>query len=187
MNQNIIDQTTVHQKILDWLNQYPDLKNKRPNWDDWFLLFAFITSRRSSCFRHKVGAVIVKEKDVIATGYNGAPAYQNNCLEIGSCYRNDHNIKSNTQLELCRASGSHAESNSIAYASKNGHSILGATMYIYGHFSICNACRGQIANAGIQRVLHFQEDGEIREYHPSAWSISPIDTDTDLIKKLFKV
>ncbi len=89
------------------------MTNKRPSWDEYFLEIAEVVSHRASCFRNHVGAVIVQDKDIISTGYNGAPAFQKNCLEIGWCYRDRHNIKSGTNLELCRSVGSHAESNAI--------------------------------------------------------------------------
>ena len=106
---------------------------KRPDWDEYFLNIATEVAKRSSCFRNNVGAVIVKDKDIISTGYNGAPKHQKNCLEIGYCYRDKHNIESGTHLELCRAVGSHAETNAIALAAKNGHSTDGCTLYLIGH------------------------------------------------------
>ena len=127
----------------------------------------------------------MKEKDIISSGYNGSPTYQHNCLEIGSCYRNEHNIHSGMNLELCRASGCHAESNAIAMASKNGNATLGTTIYIVGHYQICNDCKGHIANAGIVRVVHLKEDGTIEETDPrKKWIKSPIDTDQDLLDKM---
>ncbi len=77
----------------------------RPDWDQYFLNIAKAVAERSSCLRNHVGAVIVNNKDIISTGYNGAPQFQKNCLEIGKCYRNDNKIKSGTQLERCRAVG----------------------------------------------------------------------------------
>lgn len=151
-------------KLLTWCQQFPYAAANRPDWDEYFLLMAFMVSRRSSCFRKKVGALIVKDKDVISSGYNGAPTPQKSCLELGYCYRNNNEIESGTQLENCRASGSHAESNAIALAAKNGHSTEGATLYLFGHSYICNMCRGMIANAHIARVVHLHENGEIAEF-----------------------
>ena len=113
---------------------------ERPEWDQYFLNIARVVAERSSCLRNKVGAVIVNNKDIISTGYNGAPQYQKNCIEIGFCYRNKHSIKSGTQLEMCRAVGSHAESNAISLAARNGHSTNKATIYIVGHNFVCNQC-----------------------------------------------
>jgi deoxycytidylate deaminase len=88
----------------------------RPTWDEYWLGFAEQASKRSTCFRNKVGAVIVKDKEIVSTGYNGAPFYQPNCQEIGYCYRKKHQIKSGTNLELCRASGAHGEANAVTFA-----------------------------------------------------------------------
>ena len=163
-------------ELLHWIQQYPAKdRQDRPSWDEWFILFAFMASRRSPCLRRQVGAVIVKNKDVIAVGYNASPAYQPNCIELNNCYRNVHDIKSGTQLELCRSSGSHAESNAIAYASRNGHSTQDAVMYVFGHAFICNICRGIIANAGIKEVYHLKEDGTIEHVMVSDWKVNPID------------
>jgi dCMP deaminase len=149
---------------------------ERPNWDQYFLNIAKEVAERSSCLRNKVGAVIVKDKDIISTGYNGSPQYQKNCLEIGYCYRNKNNIKSGTQLERCRAVGSHAESNAISLAARNGHSTKSATIYIIGHNSVCNQCKALISNANILRVVLLNTKNEIKEYVPEKdWTIHPID------------
>lgn len=151
-------------------------KPKRPNWEEYFLGIAEVVSRRASCFRNQVGAVIVQDKDIISTGYNGAPAFQKNCLEIGYCYRNKHNIKSGTNLELCRAVGSHAESNAIVLAAKNGHSTSNGTMYLYGHISICNQCKAMISNANIKKVVQKTADGKIQTFYPEKdFATHPID------------
>ena len=156
-------------------------KMERPDWDSYFLKFAEVAATRSSCTRSQVGAVIVREKDIISTGYNGAPQYQSNCIQIGSCYRDVHNIPSGTNLELCRAVGSHAESNAIALAARNGHSTAGTTIYIIGHYFICNQCKAQIANAGINRVVLKRKDDIIVEYWPKKdWTVHPIDKEMQL-------
>lgn len=148
----------------------------RPSWDDYFLRIAETVATRSTCFRNKVGAVIVKNKDIISTGYNGAPSYQENCLERGFCYRDKHSIQSGTNLERCRAVGSHAESNAVTIAAKHGHATDGSTIYVYGHVSVCNQCKAIIANAGIVRVLLRKPDGTATEYNPAVdWQIHPID------------
>ncbi len=148
----------------------------RPGWDDYFLNIAGVVATRSSCLRNKVGAVIVRDRDIVSTGYNGAPKYQPNCLELGACYCNEHRVASGRQLELCRAVGSHAESNAIALAARNGHPTRGTTMYIVGHYQICNQCKAQIANAGIIRVLLRTPDGTLLEFFPARdWTRHPID------------
>ena len=151
---------------------------ERPSWDQYFLNVAKAVATRSSCLRNHVGAVIVKEKDIISSGYNGAPQYQKNCLEIGYCYRNKNGIASGTQLEKCRAVGSHAEANAISLAARNGHSTSGATIYIVGHNFICNQCKALISNANIKRVVLLKSDGTIVEFFPEKdWTIHPIDAD----------
>ena len=165
-------------KLLQWCSDFPLSHKGRPTWNEYFLLVAFIVSRRSSCLRTKVGAVIVKDKDIISTGYNGAPTPQKNCIEIGNCYRDEHGIESGTQLERCRASGSHAESNAIALAAKNGHSTQNAHLYLYGHTKICNVCKGIIANSRIKRVFHLTEKGEVKIFDiEKDWAINSLDVE----------
>src|SRR5271157_6066946 len=150
--------------------------DSRPGWDKYFLNIAQAVSERSSCLRNKVGAVIANNRDIISTGYNGAPQFQNNCLEIGYCYRNKNNIESGTQLEKCRAVGSHAESNAISLAARNGNSTNNATIYIVGHNKICNQCKALISNANIKRVVQLKTNGNISEYIPEIdWKVHPID------------
>jgi dCMP deaminase len=154
---------------------------RRKTWDEYFLDIAEMVASRSTCFRNKVGAVIVSDKDIIATGYNGAPTHQPNCLEIGFCYRDKHQIVSGTQLERCRAVGSHAESNAIVLAARNGHSTAGGTIYIVGHRFVCNQCKAMIANAKIERVIQRKLDGSIEILFPSKnWNIHPVDLDPDI-------
>jgi dCMP deaminase len=149
---------------------------ERPGWDQYFINIAKVVSERSSCLRNKVGAVIVKDKDIISTGYNGAPQFQKNCLEVGFCYRNENNIKSGTQLERCRAVGSHAESNAISLAARNGHSTKNSTIYIIGHNVVCNQCKALIANAHIIRVVLMNTENRIYEFIPEKdWNIHPVD------------
>lgn len=148
----------------------------RPSWDQYFLKIAEVTASRSCCFRKQCGAVIVKDKMIISTGYNGTPKYQKNCREIGFCYRDKYNIPSGTQLEKCRAVGCHAETNAIALASQNGCSTKDATMYIYGHMFVCDQCKGMIANAGIIQVIHLTDDKKIKVYIPEKdWTIHSVD------------
>lgn len=152
----------------------------RPGWDEYFLNIAKVVATRSSCLRRQVGAVIVNNKDIVSTGYNGSPQYQQNCIEIGFCYRDKHNIKSGTQLERCRAVGSHAESNAIALAARNGHATNNSTIYVFGHEFVCYQCKAQIANANIKRVVLEKPDGAIVEWLPERdWTIHPIDQEEE--------
>lgn len=148
----------------------------RPTWDEYFLQIAKVTASRTTCFRNQVGAVIVKNKYIVSTGYNGAPQFQPNCREIGFCYRNKNKIKSGTQIERCRAVGSHAESNAINLAARNGHATQGSTIFLHGHNFVCNMCKANIANAGITRVVLKTPTGEIKEYFPKKdWNVHPVD------------
>jgi dCMP deaminase len=148
----------------------------RSDWDEYFLDIAKSVASRSSCIRNKVGAVIVKNKAIISTGYNGAPQYQKNCMEIGFCYRNKNDIKSGTQLELCRAVGSHAESNAISLAARNGSATEDSTIYIVWHNFVCNQCKALIANANIKKVVLLTTNDEKLIFYPSKeWTIHPID------------
>ncbi|MBD3350046.1 MAG: cytidine deaminase [Candidatus Lokiarchaeota archaeon] len=150
-------------------------QNKRPDWDTYFLNVAEVVSTRSTCFRNKVGAVIVKDKKIISTGYNGAPKYQKNCQEMGYCYRNRHKIKSGTSLEKCRAVGSHAESNAICLAAKDGSACEGGIIYVFGHVDICPQCRAMIANAGLLKALIRRPSGKLLKYDVKNWTLHSID------------
>src|SRR6056297_646699 len=98
----------------------------RPNWDEYFVGITKLVAERSTCIRRKVGAVIVKEKRVLATGYNGAPTGLKHCSETG-CLREQNNVPSGERHELCR--GLHAEQNAIIQAALHGNSISEATLY----------------------------------------------------------
>src|SRR5210317_2231937 len=99
---------------------------KRPSWDEYFMKIALLVAERSTCRRHKVGAVIVKNKQILTTGYNGAAAGVKDCLELG-CLRDENNIPSGERHEICRAI--HAEQNAIIQAGLHGTNIEGASIY----------------------------------------------------------
>lgn len=122
---------------------------KRPTWDEYFMRIAELIKTRSTCLRRQVGAVIVKDKRILATGYNGAPSGLKHCIEIG-CLREKMKIPSGERQELCRAS--HAEQNAIAHAAKHGITIDGATLYCWNY--PCSACAKMIINAGIKEIVY---------------------------------
>lgn len=122
---------------------------KRPSWDEYFMRIAELIKTRSTCLRRQVGAVIVKDKRILATGYNGAPSGLKHCIEIG-CLREKMKIPSGERQELCRAS--HAEQNAIAHAAKHGITIDGATLYCWNY--PCSACAKIIINAGIKEIVY---------------------------------
>ena len=121
----------------------------RPSWDEYFMQMAELTAQRSTCLRRQVGAIIVKEKHIIATGYNGAPKGLPHCEELGGCLRVKLEIPSGERHELCRAL--HAEQNAIIQAATLGQSIEGATIYIT--HQPCIICAKMIINAGISRIV----------------------------------
>lgn len=122
----------------------------RPDTDEYFLKIALVVAERSTCRRHHVGAVAVKNKHILATGYNGAPAGLKDCLELG-CLRDEMNIPSGTRHEICR--GIHAEQNVIIQASLHGVSLEGST--IYCTHTPCNLCAKMLVNAKIGRLVSF--------------------------------
>lgn len=124
-------------------------EDKRPSWDEYFMGMAKLTSQRSTCLRRKVGAVIVKDKHIIATGYNGAPRGLSHCAELGGCLREQLKVPSGQRHELCRAL--HAEQNAIIQAATLGQSIEGASIYIT--HQPCSICSKMIINAGIDRIV----------------------------------
>lgn len=120
----------------------------RPTWDEYFMDIAEIVKLRSTCRRRQVGAVIVKDNRILATGYNGAPKDLKHCLEVG-CLRESMNIPSGERHELCR--GLHAEQNAIIQAAVFGTAIQGGSIYIT--LSPCILCTKMIINAGIKRII----------------------------------
>lgn len=123
--------------------------NRRPSWDEYFMDMAALTARRSTCLRRQVGAVIVKDRHIIATGYNGAPRGVPHCEEKGGCLRQQLNVPSGERHELCRAL--HAEQNAIIQAATLGQSIEGGTIYVTNQ--PCVICAKMIINAGIRRIV----------------------------------
>ena len=122
--------------------------SNRPTWDEYFMEMAELARQRSTCLRRGVGAVIVKDNRVIATGYNGVPKGIRHCEETG-CLRQQLNVPSGTMHELCR--GLHAEQNAIIQAACMGSSIEGGTLYCTTQ--PCVICTKMIINAGIKRVV----------------------------------
>lgn len=124
----------------------------RPSWEEYFMSIADLVAQRSTCKRRAVGAVIVKDKRMLATGYNGAPQKITHCTEIG-CLREELGVKSGERHELCR--GIHAEQNAIIQAAHYGVSIKDATLYCTN--LPCSICAKMIINAGVKTI--FYRDG----------------------------
>lgn len=123
-------------------------KTKRPDWDEYFLKMAYLVAERSTCLRHHVGAVIVRDRRILTTGYNGAARGVRDCLELG-CLRNEQGIPSGERHEICRAI--HAEQNVIIQAGLHGIDISGST--IYCTHSPCILCAKMLVNAKIKKFV----------------------------------
>jgi len=124
-------------------------KKERPSWDDYFMDIAALVARRSTCLRRDVGAVLVGERRILATGYNGAPSGLHHCLDVG-CLRERLGVPSGERHELCR--GLHAEQNAIIQAALHGVSVKGAHLYCTNH--PCVICVKMIVNAGIVKITY---------------------------------
>lgn len=122
--------------------------HKRPAWDEYFLQVAQLVSKRATCLRRRVGAVLVKDKKILATGYNGAPSGLEHCLDIG-CLREKLKIPSGERHELCR--GLHAEQNVILQAALYGVSTKESILYITNQ--PCIICAKMLINAGVKEIV----------------------------------
>lgn len=125
------------------------LKGERPTWETYFMDITKLVAKRSTCLRRAVGAVIVKDKRILSTGYNGAPTGIEHCIDRG-CLREELNIASGERHELCR--GIHAEQNAIIQAAFHGVSIRGATLFCTN--LPCSICTKMIINAGIEKIIY---------------------------------
>jgi dCMP deaminase len=140
---------------------------KRPEKDQYYLDIAKVVATRSTCLKVMMGAIIVKEDQIIASGYVGAPRNTQSSMEHGFCLRKKLNIPSGSQYELCRSV--HAEQNAIINAARAGVSLFGGNIYIYGqsrdtHQAInafpCFICKKMIINCGLNRVITSALDPE---------------------------
>lgn len=138
--------------------------DKRLSWDEYFMQMAELTAKRSTCLRRQVGAVIVKDRHIIATGYNGAPRGLKHCDEKGGCLRQQLGVPSGQRHELCRAL--HAEQNAIIQAATLGQSIEDGTIYVT--HQPCVICAKMIINAGIKRIV-------VREAYPDEMATEILD------------
>jgi len=125
------------------------MTDTRPSWDEYFMGITEMVAQRSTCLRRKVGAILVRDKRIIATGYNGAPAKVSHCLDIG-CLREQQGIPSGERHELCR--GLHAEQNAIIQAALHGFSIEGSTLYCTN--MPCAICSKMLINARIEKIYY---------------------------------
>jgi len=122
--------------------------DKRPSWDEYFLNIAELVSTRSTCLRRRVGAVLVRDKKILATGYNGAPSKIRHCSSVG-CLREKLKVPSGERHELCR--GLHAEQNAFLQAALHGTSLKGASLY--STTQPCIICAKMVINTGIADIV----------------------------------
>jgi len=122
----------------------------RPSWDEYFMKMAMLVAERSTCLRHHVGAIIVKDKRILTTGYNGAASGIKDCTERG-CLRDELGIESGKNHEICRAI--HAEQNAIIQGGLHGINLNGGIMYCTHH--PCIICAKMIVNSGIKKVVAY--------------------------------
>jgi dCMP deaminase len=125
-------------------------KKRRPSWDEYFMEITNLVATRATCLRRKVGAILVKDRRILATGYNGPPKGVPHCDEIGGCLREKLDIPSGERMELSRAI--HAEQNAIIQAAKMGTNIDGATLYVTNH--PCFICAKMLINAGVKKIVY---------------------------------
>jgi len=124
-------------------------KQKRPSWDEYFMEITNLVATRATCLRRKVGAILVKDRRILATGYNGPPKGVPHCDELGGCLREKLSVPSGERQELSRAV--HAEQNAIIQAAKMGTNIDGATLYVTNH--PCFICAKMLINAGVSKII----------------------------------
>ncbi|MCI8445567.1 MAG: dCMP deaminase family protein [Bacilli bacterium] len=124
------------------------MMGQRVSFDEYFMQLAHLVASRSTCLSRSVGAVIVRDNHIIATGYNGAPRGVSHCLDTG-CIRREHDIPSGERLDICKAV--HAEQNAIIEAAYNGVSTKGASIYVT--VTPCFTCAKMLVNAGIKEII----------------------------------
>lgn len=153
------------------------MKKKRISKDEYYLGIAEEVGRRSTCWRRSIGAIIIRDDQIISTGYVGAPRKTKSSLEHGFCLRNRLKIPHGQRYELCRSV--HAEQNAIINAARAGVSLLGGDMYIYGsafgeNKTIdafpCFICKKMIINAGLNRVICSTADGKMKIFRLGDWT-----------------
>jgi len=153
------------------------MKSKRISKDDYYLGIAKEVARRSTCFRRSIGTIIVRDDQIISTGYAGAPRKTRDSYEHGFCLRDKLGIPHGERYELCRSV--HAEQNAIINAARAGVSLLGGDIYIYGSIPgkekpvnafPCFICKKMIINAGLDRVVCSTAAGKKKTFRVSQWA-----------------
>jgi len=124
--------------------------DQRPSWDEYFMQICRVVATRSTCLRRQVGAILVSDRRILATGYNGAPKGLKHCAELGGCYREQMNVPSGERQELCRAL--HAEQNAIIQAAVHGVKLENVTAYCTT--MPCVTCAKMLINADVRRIVY---------------------------------
>ena len=150
------------------------MDNRRSK-ENYYLDIAEAALERSTCLRRQFGAIIVRDDEIVATGYNGAPRGRRNCSDLGRCTRRELNIPAGERYELCRSV--HAEANAIISASRRD--MVGSTLYLVGRdgrtgallgdATSCAMCRRQVINAGISKVVIRKTDTEFEVVDVQDW------------------
>lgn len=144
---------------------------------EYYLGIAKEVARRSTCFRRSIGAIIIRDDQIISTGYVGAPRKTRDSFEHGECLRDKLNIPHGQRYELCRSV--HAEQNAIINAARAGVSLLGGDMYIYGTIYSepepinafpCFICKKMLLNCGLERIICSTSDGKMKVFKTSQWA-----------------
>ncbi|MBD3292853.1 MAG: cytidine deaminase [Armatimonadia bacterium] len=124
--------------------------DQRPSWDEYFMQVCRVVATRSTCLRRQVGAILVSDRRILSTGYNGAPKGMEHCAELGGCYREQMNVPSGERQELCRAL--HAEQNAIIQAAVHGVKLENVTAYCTT--MPCVTCAKMLINADVRRIVY---------------------------------
>jgi len=149
----------------------------RPSKEQYYLNIAKEIGDRSTCFRHKMGVIIVRDDQIISAGYIGAPRKTKDCIERGECLRDKFKIVHGTRYEVCRSV--HAEQNAIINAARSGVSVLGGDIYMHSinpktgqrnDALPCFFCKRMIINAGLKRVITMTKDGEVKIFSVEEWA-----------------
>lgn len=128
----------------------PASSDHRPAWDDYFMEITHVVAKRSTCLRRKVGAVLVRDRRILATGYNGPPKGLAHCAELGGCQREKMQVPAGERQELCRAV--HAEQNAIIQAAVHGVELQDACLY--STIQPCVTCAKMLINANVKRIVY---------------------------------
>ncbi len=126
------------------------VRDERPAWDDYFMEITHVVAKRSTCLRRHVGAVLVSDRRILATGYNGAPKGLAHCADLGGCYREQLGVPPGERQEICRAV--HAEQNAIIQAAVHGVKLDNVTCYVTTQ--PCVTCAKMLINANVVRIVY---------------------------------